>query len=92
MAVMIRRTMRLMVMAAWFMAQPDWAKKMYMIIVIAKEAVNMPSVEPMRRTRQPLESCSSIFSRQYSAHVWARSTRRMRPRRTKSIAPMSAMY
>ena len=80
----------LTVIAAWFIEQPPWAKKMYIMIVMAKEAVNIPSVDPIRMNLQALESRSSIFSRQYSAQECARSTRRITPSRTNSIAPMNA--
>lgn len=66
---MIRSTIKFIVIAAWFIAQPEAAKKMYMRIVMANEAVNIPKVEPIRRARQPRESVFSIFSRQNSAHV-----------------------
>ena len=53
---MIRRTRRLTVMAAWFMAQPLLAKKMYIIMVMAKDMVYIPSVDPMRILLHTFES------------------------------------
>ena len=53
--------------AAWFIEQPPLAKKIYMMMVIAKAMVYMLSVEPIRIALQPLESYVSIFSKQYSA-------------------------
>ena len=53
---MMRSARRSIVMALWFMLQPERAKKMYIIITIANEQVYIPSVEPMRSARQPGES------------------------------------
>lgn len=78
--------------AAWFIEQPPAAKKMYITTVMAIDAVYMLRVEPMRRNLQPFESLFSILSRQYSAQVWARSTSKIRPRRTNNIAPAKAKY
>ena len=80
----------LTVMAAWFIEQLDWAKKMYMTIVIAMLPRYMLRVEPMRRLRQSLESVSSIFSMQCSAQVCARSTSRIKPRSKNRTAPPKA--
>jgi len=44
------------VMAAWFIAQPLLAKKMYMMMIMANEAVYMPNVDPIRRVRHTRES------------------------------------
>lgn len=82
----------LTVMAAWFMAQLLLAKKMYMTIVIAKDMVYIPRVDPMSTPRQARESLSSIFCRQYSAQVCARSTSKIKPKSTNSMASMSAKY
>lgn len=56
MAEMMRRTRRLTVMAAWFMAQPLLAKKMYITMVMAKDMVYIPRVDPMRILLQAFES------------------------------------
>ena len=77
--------------AAWFIAHPLLAKSMYINIVSANDAVSMPRVDPMR-TLHFLELYSSIFLRQYSAQVWARSTSGISPRSTNSIAPARAKY
>lgn len=92
MAEMTRRTRRLTVIAAWFIEQLLLAKKIYMTIVMAKEIVYIPSVDPINIDLHAFESYFSIFSKQNSAQVCARSTKRMRPRRTKSIAPAKAKY
>lgn len=80
------------VIDAWFMEQPPCAKKMYIMMVMAKAAVYIPRVDPIKRYLHALELLLSIFSRQYSAQVWARSTSKIRPRRTNSMAPMNAKY
>jgi hypothetical protein len=77
-------------MAAWFIEQLDWAKKMYMTMVIAMLPKYMPRVEPIRRLRQSLESVSSIFSMQCSAQVCARSTSKIKPRSKNKMAPPNA--
>ncbi len=45
-----------MVMAAWFIEQPLPAKKMYWMMVMAREATYMPSVDPIKTKRQNRES------------------------------------
>lgn len=44
------------VIAAWFIEHPLPAKKMYMSIVMANDAVYMLRVDPISRTLHPLES------------------------------------
>ena len=56
-------------MAAWFIAQPERAKKMYMMIVMAMAPRYMTRVDPTSKTFQTRESPASTFSRQNSAHV-----------------------
>lgn len=46
----------LTVIADWFMAQPLFAKKMYITIVIANDNVYIASVEPIKTPRHALES------------------------------------
>jgi hypothetical protein len=74
------------------MEQPLPAKKMYWTIVIARDAMYIPRVDPIKTTLHTLDSDSSIFDRQYSAQVCARSTSKISPRRRKSMAPAKAMY
>ena len=81
---------RLTVIAAWFMEQPECAKKMYITIVIAMLPRYILIVAPMSIPRHILESSSSIFSMQNSANVWARSTSSTRPSSRNRIAPASA--
>jgi hypothetical protein len=82
---------KLTVIAAWFIVHLDFAKKIYMTIVMAKLPKYMVSVDPMRIPRHIPDSVSSIFSMQYSANVCARSTKRTRPRSRNRIAPANAM-
>lgn len=87
-----RKNIRLSVMAVWFMEHPSFAKKTYMTIVIAIAATYIPSVEPIKTPLHALESYASICSKQYSAQLCARSTRRTRPSRRKSMAAKNEMY
>src|ERR1700688_3891302 len=87
-----KKKIRLSVMAVWFIEQPLFAKKMYITIVMATETAYMPRVEPIRMPLQPRESVASICARQYSAQVCARSTKRIKPRRRKRVAPANEMY
>ncbi|KAH9815717.1 hypothetical protein Tdes44962_MAKER00965 [Teratosphaeria destructans] len=77
-------------MAAWFIEQPECAKKMYMAMVMAMLPVYIPSVLPINTPLHTLLSVSSIFSMQNSANVCARSTSNTRPSSKNSTAPTSA--
>jgi hypothetical protein len=72
------------------MEQPPGAKKMYMTMVMAMEARYMLSVDPTSRTCHTRDSVASIWSRQLSAHVCARSTSSTRPSSRNRMAPASA--
>jgi hypothetical protein len=78
------------VIEAWFIEQPPRAKKMYITIVIAREAKYIKKADPIKSAVQTLDSVVSIFSWQYSAQLWAKSTRRIRPISRKRHAPISA--
>ena len=72
------------------MEQPEDAKKMYMTMVIARAPKYMLAVEPTSKNCQALDSVASILSKQYSAHVCAKSTKRTKPSNKNSIAPIRA--
>lgn len=48
MTEMIKRRIRLTVMAAWFMEHPEPAKKMYMRMVMTTDPRYMVKVEPIK--------------------------------------------
>ena len=86
-----RKNIRLSVMAVWFMVHLSFPKKMYMTIVRAIAAAYIPNVEPIKTPLHARESCASICSKQYSAQVCAKSTKRTNPRRRKSMAEKKEM-
>lgn len=86
---MMTMRVRLNEMKKRLSVQPELAKYAYRTPVIANVAAYMPAVEPTRIHCHRLELLEfSQFSRQVSDHEWAKSTKRTRPRRTKTVAPI----
>ena len=87
---MIMQRTRLDVMKNWLRVH-DWpAKKPYMIPVSVIVSAYMPAVYPTRIHCQIFGSEFSEFWRQISVHEWAKSARRARPMRMKTVSPSGA--
>lgn len=92
MIVMRMQRARLNDMKKRLSVHPEAAKKAYMTPVSAIEAAYIDAVEPMRIHCHILdEGEDSQFSRHVSDQECAKSTRRTRPRRMNTVAPMSEM-